>query len=262
MAALQAFTLNQIVLFSLVLARVSAVVMTAPIFGTRAAPLQVRALLAVALALLITPLYMPATVPLDGSLAELGKRMANELLVGLLLGLGIMILFSGIQLTGQIVSQLSGTAITDAFDPFTEAQVPLVSQLLYFLTLAVFVLIGGHYMVTEALLETFRWLPPGEAYVSSRASDVVIAVTTQSFLLGIRAAAPAMASLIMATLVLGLIGRTLPQINILAVGFSVNSMVALLSLLMSVGVIAWIFQEETGPVLEMIQQAYRSQPNP
>ena len=261
-AVLQSFTINQIILFALVLARVSAVVMTAPIFGTLAAPMRVRALLAVALAMLVTPLYMPAQFYLTSGIAELGKQFANELLVGLLLGLGIMILFSGIQLTGQIVSQLSGTVITDAFDPFTQAQTPLVSQLLYFLTLAVFVLIGGHYMVMDALLHTFQWLPPGQAYVSDRASDVIVTITTQSFLLGIRAAAPVMASLLMATLVLGLIGRTLPQINILAVGFSINSMLALLSLLASVGTIAWIFQDATVPVLDLIRESFYAAPSP
>ena len=258
MINLQTFTISQLVTFVLVLARVGAVVMTAPVFGNRAAPMRVRAFLAIALAILVTPLYLPSYIALPGGVAQLAKYVANELLIGMLLGLSIMILFSGVQLTGQIVSQLSGTAITDAFDPISEAQTPIVSQLLYFLALAVFVLIGGHHMVMDAILATFHWLPPGEAFVGSSATDVVVEVTTQSFLLGIRAAAPAMVELLIATLVLGLIGRTLPQINILAVGFSINSLLALVSLLLSVGTIAWLFQDQTGPILDLVQQAYET----
>ncbi len=68
------------------------------------------------------------------------------------LGLGINILFSGIQVAGQIVSQMSGLSLADVFNPGFEEDVSVFSQLFYFLTLAVFVAVGGHRIVTEALL--------------------------------------------------------------------------------------------------------------
>ncbi len=81
------------------------------------------------------------------------------------------------------------------------------------------------------------------------------AILTQSFALGIRAAAPAMTALLLATLVLGLISRTLPQINIIAVGFGVNTLVALGTVMLSLGAMAWAFQEQIEPTLDLLQTA-------
>ena len=70
--------------------------------------------------------------------------MANEVAIGLLLGLGVIILFSGVQVAGQIVSQMSGMSLADVFDPGFDENVSVFTQLFYFLTMAVFVAIGGH----------------------------------------------------------------------------------------------------------------------
>ena len=105
-----------------------------------------------------------------------------------------------------------------------EENVPVYSQMFYFLTLAMFVLLDGHRLLTEALLDTYVWLPPGKAALGESFVTALTTLLGQSFLLGIRAAAPAMTALLLATLVLGLIGRTVPQINILVVGFSVNAL--------------------------------------
>ena len=81
---------------------------------------------------------------------------------------------------------------------------------------------------------------------------------TQSFRLGIRAAAPLMAALLLATLLLGLIGRTLPQINILLVGFGVNSMLTLAMLMLTIGAVVWTFQEPLAATLEMLSDVVES----
>jgi flagellar biosynthetic protein FliR len=80
---------------------------------------------------------------------------------------------------------------------------------------------------------------------------------SQSFSLGIRAAAPAMAALLLATLVLGLISRTVPQINILAVGFNINALLTLGGLAVSLGAISWAFPQQAAEALSMLQQAIR-----
>ena len=79
----------------------------------------------------------------------------------------------------------------------------------------------------EALLDTFAWAPPGHAALGDTFVEVLTNIVTQSFALGIRAAAPLLIALLLSTLVLGLISRTLPQINVIAVGFGLNSLLTL-----------------------------------
>jgi flagellar biosynthetic protein FliR len=126
------------------------------------------------------------------------------------------------------------------------------SRLFYFLTLAVFVAVGGHRIVTEALLATFTSCPPGHAALGETFADALVSILTQSFVLGIRAAAPLLAALLLSNLVLGLISRTLPQINVIAVGFGLNSLLALGMLFLSLGAVAWTFQEPTVDVMQQI----------
>lgn len=257
MASLETLLLNQFAVFILVLARVGGLMMTAPIFGTRSAPMQFRALLALSISLLVTPLMTTHPPPDISHLLVFGRYLINEGLVGLLLGLGIMILLSGIQLTGQMISQMSGAALANVFDPTLDNTLSVYSQLLYYLSLTMFVLLNGHHLLMQAMLDTYTWLPPGQAMFGQTYVTALLTILSQSFILGIRAAAPAMTALLLSTLLLGLIGRTLPQINILAIGFGINSMLALGTLMLSVGTITWAFPQQTTTVIELLQDAIR-----
>ncbi|MGE3240362.1 MAG: flagellar biosynthetic protein FliR, partial [Pirellulales bacterium] len=136
-----------------------------------------------------------------------------------------------------------------------EENVSMFTHLFYLLTMAVFVAIGGHRIMLEGVLDTFAWAPPGHAALGESYVDALTSLMTQSFALGVRAAAPLLVALFMSTIVLGLIGRTLPQINIIAVGFGINSFLTLAMTLLSLGAVAWTFQEPTIDALERIQAA-------
>lgn len=254
MQLLETLLVGQFITFVLVLTRVSGVVMTAPLFGAQGIPRRVRGILAVSLALLITPLQDTASAALVSNLIELAHLMALEALVGLLLGLGLNIIFSGVQVAGQIVSQMSGMSLADVFSPGFNEQVSVFSQLFFFLTLAVFISLGGHRLVIEALLQTYQWAPPGQAFLSDNFVEALVSVVTQSFLLGIRAAAPILTALLLSTIVLGLISRTLPQLNVILIGFNLNSMLTLAAIFLSLGSLAWTFQESIVDVLTDLQQ--------
>ena len=253
MPGLETFLISRFMVFTLVLARTGALIMTAPIFNTQSLPRRVRALLAVMMSLLITPAFLNTSMPAIENMGQYGKMLASEAIVGLLFGLGLNILFSGIQVAGQIVSQLSGLSLAEVFSPGFDDNVSVFSQLFYFVTLAVFVALGGHRIMTEALLDTFTAAPPGHASLGANYVDVLVNVLTQSFELGIRAAAPLMVALLLSNLVLGLISRTLPQINVIAVGFSVNALLGLALLFLSVGAAAWMFQEPAVEVLHNLR---------
>lgn len=255
MHGLEAYLVSRFMIFTLVLARTGALVMTAPLIGSLAMPRQARAFLAVAMSLVVTPVYLGTSLPSVQSLPEYARLFANEVLVGLLLGLGLNILFSGIQVAGQIVSQMSGLSVSGVFNPSLEEDVSVFSHLFYFLMLAVFIAMGGHREMIDALLQTFTWSPPGHAALGTSFIDVLVSVTTQSFALGIRAAAPLLIALLLATIVLGLVSRTLPQINIIAVGFGLNSLLTLGLLCLSIGAVAWTFQNPTTDILLELQEA-------
>jgi len=254
MTSLLQLYLDQFIVFVLVLTRISGLVMTAPILGSRSVPTRIRGLLAVALAMIVTPLYWDHQVPPPGNVIELTLMLAREGVLGLLLGMSVQILFSGLQLTGQIIGQMSGMSLADVFDPTFDQSVPIFAQLLDTMSLSFFIALGGHRLLIRALMETFRWRPPGVHDLPTGIVAALNDVVHQSFLLGIRAGAPVMVALLMSLLVLGLISRTLPQLNVIAVGFSLNSMVMMVTLALSLGAIAWVLQERAEVVIESMTE--------
>lgn len=258
MAWLNEIPLDRFLIFTLVLARLSGLVMAAPIFGAREVPIRIRALLAVALALLITPLQADAHFDYPASVPAYVVTIGGEMLLGLALGMSMVILFLGVQMVGQIVGMVSGMAVARAFNPSLNAQVPLFALLLNVFAVAIFVIVGGHRLMMAAFLDLFAAVPPGHAGIPPGLADAVMMLLTQSFSLAVRAAAPPVTALLLSTLLLGLISRTMPQLNILAVGFGLNSMVTLGTLSITLGSIAWAFQDQIEPMLAVIVDALGS----
>ncbi len=248
---------GKVTLFTLVLSRVSGLVTTAPLLSTPEAPVPFRALLAATLAMLIAPTQWNADLPELGSLVNFLVFVGSEVVIGLCLGLGLMILFSGIQLAGELIGRMGGLMLSDVFDPSMGASVPLLSRLLFLLATAVFVLIGGHRMVMAGLLDTFQAIPLGSCAVPVSMTATFVELASQSFALGLRAAMPAVTALLLALLVMGLISRTMPQLNILAVGFGLNAILTFGVLFLSVGAAVWVFQERVAPTLETLLDSLR-----
>lgn len=242
---------------ALVGVRVGALVLVAPVFGTFAIPVRLRVLVALVLALVVLPVEAPRAPAPPETLAAFLVALGGEALVGLTLGLGVRLLFCGLHVAGQIISQMSGLQLAEVFDPGFGAGVPVLSRVLLAVATAVFLTIGGHRRVIGALLDTFAWLPAGQGGFSRSAVDGVIMLFAQSFVLGARAAAPAIVALLVATLIVALLSRTLPQLNVMAMGLGVNAIVALVAIGLSLGGACWLFQDQLEPVIETALYALR-----
>lgn len=243
------------VMFALVLARVGALIATAPLLSDASIPMRVKALLAVALSAMTTPVVMAseaaaAAAPNASTMIELGVMAVMEILVGISLGLGLMIVLSGVQLTGQIVGQMSGMALAEGSDPVFGDTASVFGQVFYLATAAVFVTAGGHTAMVTGLLDTFEHAPPGSGFAIDELAYGFLGLLSLGFELGVRASAPLMIALFLATLVLGLVSRTLPQINTMVVGFGINAMLTLGVMTASVGAVAYVFQAPLASVID------------
>ncbi|MEZ6071900.1 MAG: flagellar biosynthetic protein FliR [Pirellulales bacterium] len=247
---LEQFDFARLVIFTLVLSRVSGLMLVAPLFGSSDIPTNVRAFLAAAAALLVMPTQWNVSLAPPHNLVDLGLLVSTELMVGLFLSVGLLVLFSGVQLGGQIIAQMSGMTLATVFSPGFAASVPLLSQFFYLSTMSFFLIFGGHRAVLVGLLDTFTTVPLGTFTLSRDVVDSLVILFAESFHLGLRVAAPSMAALLLSTLVTGLISRALPQLNILALGFGINAMMTMAILAVSLGSVAWVFHNYTERALE------------
>lgn len=246
---------NWMFLYLLVLTRVAAVMMTAPVFGSYTIPLQIRGLLALALSALVTPMQSHVQVPAFPTFSAMVPVMLEELMVGVCLGLGAQLLFVAAQVAGQLAGQMSGMQIADVYNPASGTNSPLFAQLLDLTSMGTFVLLGGPAYLISSLLATFARLPPGHAQLPENFVMYYLALLASGFELGIRMGAPMILALLMSILLLGLIGRTLPQLNVLQVGFNINSAVMLVALAISLNLGVWMITDQFENRLDQIMQA-------
>ncbi len=271
MNSLAILNVEKFLIFTLVLTRTSGLLIASPVFGSTQAPATVRALISLALAALIMPSQWFATLPYPGSLLVYVLVIGSELVIGLVLGMGISILLGGIQMAGDMVSRVGGLTLSEIFDPTTSSNVPLFSQLLGLLSTALFMILGGHRMLLGGLLDTFSAIPPGGGVAmffgtGGGASDpgflaslvqMFLLLITQSFHVAIRAAAPVVTAVLLATLVLGLISRTLPQLNVMVVGFGLNAMITFGVFFLTLGASLLVFQDQIVPTVQLLFQGLR-----
>ncbi len=242
--------------FILIFARVLAVVMTAPLLGNRAVGIVPKLGIAIGVSLVALPVVNSSGMDM-GMVATLSwtglvSAVFAEVVIGALLGLGVMILFVAAQMVGTIIGQMAGIQFGDQSES-TGNPGTSVARLFGIVSLAVFALIGGPELLMGSVLETFSNVPLGTSLKTSAVLELLAGLLQQSFMLTIRAVAPALASLLVATWVIGMIGRTYPQMNMLQVGLSSNLVVMLLAIFLTLGGCVWLFVDDLSNAMETIQ---------
>ncbi len=240
--------------FLSVLARVSPPLMMAPPTRSSAVPMRVRAGIAIGFSALIAPLAYNNASPIPQDLINIALGMTGEIILGLMLGSIILLALTSLQIAGQMIGNLAGLDLATSTDPNTDEEMPVIANLLGWLATAIFVVLGGHRQLLDCCMQSFENYPVGIVQFQSSWLDELDAIMRHTFLIGIRAAAPLAVALLLSNLVTGLLARTLPQLNVLAIGFNINAMALLTLLFLSVGGIAWVFQSELSVWLDSCQR--------
>ena len=222
------YTYLKLPVFLLVASRLGGMLMFLPVFSGAAVPTNIRVLLVIGLAILVYPLVQ---VDAAAQWHPLGLTIAigRELLLGILMGLIVQMCFLGLQLGGQMIAQETGLAFGEVVDPSTDVEQSMIGSFYVQLGAVMFLIIGGHRALVGAALESFRRIPLlGETQTSELGVGLLIEAIGLSGEITLRIAAPVLLTLFLLNIAMGFISRTLPQFNVLTVGFSVKGMVGFL----------------------------------
>lgn len=203
--------------FVVVLIRIGAMLAAMPMLGSRSLPVQVKAGLATALALILAPFVGAASWPSDAALFMLG--LIAEFLIGLVIGLAVRSLFASFEVAGELIGSQMGFSIVQLFDPVTSYSVPLTGQLYTVLASLIFLSLNAHLLVVHAIGESFRLIPPFGATLSENLGDEVVRLFQGGFLIALKLAAPVLVVTLVVNLVLALLARTVPQLNVFVLSF-------------------------------------------
>lgn len=202
-------------------ARVAAFIMVCPLLGHSSVPNQVKIGMAVMLAVVMAP-SMPAMpdIPIY-SWAGVGI-LVEQILIGLTLGFVIQIMFTVVQAAGEFVGLQMGLAFATFFSPDTGTNTMILSRLLYFVTLLIFLALNGHLIAIEILSTTFTTLPIASMSLNAGAWELLVRFGSTIFIAGMLLALPLMGSLLIINLSLGILNRTAPQFTVFSIGFPMS----------------------------------------
>lgn len=227
--------------FGLVLLRLGGMMLTAPVLSGTGIPVKIKVFLVAAMALAVFPLVSP-TLPAELNMVQLAVGAAGELLIGMTIGFCLALTLLAMQIGGLLVGQQSGFSMARVFNPDFGQQLPVLSHFYSLLTLVVFFAIGGHRALISAVLDTFYRVPPFSVTMTDRVMTTVIAVLTASFVVALKVAAPGLVALFVTTLAMGFVARTVPQLNILSIGFVIKIVTGLFVVAVSLAAVTKVYQ--------------------
>ena len=218
---------------TLVLIRVSGVMVFVPFFSSAAIPRTVKAVFTFVLAGLLTPIAAnhPGVVPALGLISMLG-----ELCTGMLFGLSLTLLLEMLEFAGQLLGLQFSFSLVNVLDPNSPIETPLLSQLLNTIGLLILLAAGLDRTLLSALMHTFVAVPVGTAWLATRTSLALVQMTSGVFLAAVQLSAPVMAATMLVDVVVALVGRLSPQLPVLFVGIPLKTLIGYVILVGSLAV--------------------------
>jgi flagellar biosynthetic protein FliR len=204
--------------FLLILIRTSGMLVSAPLLSHRGIPKWTKVGFSVFFALVLVPLQQDHMPVPPQQLGQVVDGVIREALFGLALGLGMNLVFLGLQLASRIIGLQMGFGMGAVLDPITGAEFGTFDQFYALLVTLVFFTINGHYIVIQTLAETVRAVPPGTFDPFSLQISGLTALIAGLTITAVRIAMPVMAALFLADMGLGFVARTVPQMQVLVVG--------------------------------------------
>ena len=242
--------------FVFLVTRLLAITLIAPILGHKSVGLIVRVSLALLIAFIIAPNILPEFVFNHAAGAEISSIVSqclNEALIGTAIGLWMLIIFSAAMMIGSAISQLSGMQMESVFGSDAILGKHPTTRLIGLTTIGVFILSGGIELSLGTAMNSFTSLPIGSTLPGDQAIELITTILHQSFELTIRAVAPAITALLVSTILVGIVSRTLPQLNLFQIGFSTNIGLMLTAAFLTMSGCVWLVMDEYEQVNELIQ---------
>jgi flagellar biosynthetic protein FliR len=232
---------------ALLFARLGAVLMVAPVWGEQVVPMTFRLGLAVLVTATLAPTVAINAPPLPANIINAIPLIINEIIIGLIMGLGARLMMSALQVAGATAGIASGLGFAQQIDPIASQPAAIFSAFFSMLGLVLIMSVGLHRVMIEAAADSYAIFPPGAFPPIGDATQFVIDAVANSFRLGIQIAAPVLIFSLIFNIALGLVSRLIPQVQVFmtALPLSVTLGLAVIALGLGGGMMVWLEAMET-----------------
>lgn len=241
---IQLIPVDQFQTFLVVTSRVAGFISAIPVLSSAQSPGRVKTGLVFAISLTLFPLMEGAVPRISFAPIPFLMLLAAELLLGLLLALIARLIFTAVEFGATVIGYQMGFAAANVFDPQSERQVALISQFQNVFAILIFLAINGHHHFLQLAVKSYEYLPPGQFNFSGAAIPFLMELATHMFTLGVQFSAPVLAVLLLSGLILGVLARVFPQLNVFLLSFPINIGAAFIVIALTLNISASIIRQE------------------
>jgi flagellar biosynthetic protein FliR len=197
--------------------RVGGIMAAMPVLASRSIPHQMKAALIVMIGLVLLPMVNVPRLPEDPML--IGAGLGAEFLVGMVIGLGVRVLFAAFQVAGDLMGTQMGLSVVQLLDPGSSQQTAVISQFYTLVATLVFLSMNAHFLVVEAIAKSFEFVPPFGASLAPELGEDVARISQGMFMIALKLAAPVLTTALLINLAMAILGRTVSQLNVFVMSF-------------------------------------------
>ena len=217
--------LESLVAFMLVSVRISAMLLVAPLFAASSVSIPIRVITSLAIAVMLVQVVPTPKIDVLSPIGALA--IAGEIIVGAAIGFIFQLGFAAVQIAGEQIAASTGLGFAAMVDPQTGTQSPVINQFLSIMMLLSFLTLEGHHILLKLLAASYQALPVGAAFFSTNTLSGIAKAGALIFSAGMLLCLPIIVALFLVTLVIGILTRVAPQMNLFSVGFAISILAGL-----------------------------------
>ncbi|MGL5633659.1 MAG: fused FliR family export protein/FlhB family type III secretion system protein [Sarcina sp.] len=248
--------ISLIIALILIFVRISAFIAVTPIFFPKSMPRQMKVMFGLILALFLSINVNTGIIKDIPNDITMIVYVINEVFSGILLGLIVGLWFHFIKMAGSLLDIHMGLGMLSMMDPNTSTNVTMLANISHWVGILVFFIVDGHHMIIRMLGKSIEIIPLGKNILIQNTMGVIIESFAHYFALGIRLAIPLVLLIIICDVVMGLISRSVPQINVMILGMPIKIVVGLASFLISLPIIIKLIVSGFDFIPEVIEKVF------
>ena len=239
------------IIFFLLFSRISGVMAFFPFYSHTSISMMVKSALIFYLSILFFPAVTLSAVPVNAS--DIALMVVGEFMLGFIAGLVLNMVFGALGLAGMQIAMVMGFSMASVMDPATGANTPIISNILTLLAIMMLLAFDGHHLILLFLNETMGSIELGGFYPKPFIWEYLSSAFTHLFVMGFIIAFPIMALSILADVIFGMLMKTMPQFNLLVVGFPIKIFLSIMVLAADLGAMMNIFKQEFLEAFEFLK---------
>jgi flagellar biosynthetic protein FliR len=239
----------QIIGFMLVVARLSGLFLIAPVFSSPMIPPRIKIMALLVLAATLTPIITPSTQELPTGVFDLVIAIGIESLIGFAIGFSVAIVFSAVQVGASLIDTSIGFSMANIIDPLNNAQGAVLGSFYSLIATLTFLAVNGHHWMLAGFKRSFDVIALGTMPNMEQTLSNLFTAFGQLFAMAFQIAAPVLVTLLLVDVVLGIVSRVVPQMNVFFVGIPLKIGVGLAAVILTLPSFAAFLEQRVSDVV-------------